>query len=132
MYAYCNNNPINRKDPTGELGISALIVGAVVTLAALVLTGSSKKDESELENIQYSKQKPNFIPNPNKRKGSENRQPSNERERNVGHPNGEEHSRVPKGNNGIRRSEAMVVIVVLVADDVTGIGTVDDAAPSLW
>ena len=32
------------------------------------------------------------------KKGSENRQKSGDRERNVAHPNGEEHSRVPKGN----------------------------------
>lgn len=63
------------------------------------------------QNILYSKkEKPNFIPNPNKRKGSENRQPSGSRELNVRHPDGEEHSRVPKGSGGrphnnIRRSE---------------------------
>ncbi|MCE4070930.1 MULTISPECIES: RHS repeat-associated core domain-containing protein [Pseudomonas] len=38
--------------------------------------------------------------NPNKRKGADERQKSGERERNVGHPEGEEHSRRPKG--GIR------------------------------
>ncbi len=35
--------------------------------------------------------------NPNKRKGADERQKSGEREKNVGHPDGEEHSRVPKG-----------------------------------
>ena len=41
--------------------------------------------------IQYAKkEKPNYTPNPNKRKGSERRRPSGERERNVGHPDGEE------------------------------------------
>ena len=38
--------------------------------------------------------------NPNKRKGADARQPSGDRERNVAHPDGEEHSRRPKG--GIR------------------------------
>ena len=38
--------------------------------------------------------------NPNKRKGADERKTSGERERNVGHPDGEEHSRRPKG--GIR------------------------------
>ena len=60
-----------------------------------------------IENVLLVKQKPNFTPNPNKRHGSEKRQPSGSRERNVGHPDGEEHSRVPKGNNGIRRSETL-------------------------
>ncbi len=46
-----------------------------------------------------------------KRHGSENRQPSGDRERNIGHPEGEEHSRVPKGagsrgSNGFNRIEA--------------------------
>ncbi len=36
-------------------------------------------------------------PNPNQRKGAPDRQPSGDRERNVRHPEGEEHSRRPKG-----------------------------------
>lgn len=39
------------------------------------------------------------------RHGSDLRKPSGARERNVGHPDGEEHSRVPKGNRGIHRFE---------------------------
>ena len=35
--------------------------------------------------------------NPNRRKGAADRQPSGERERNVKHPKGEEHSIKPKG-----------------------------------
>ena len=35
--------------------------------------------------------------NPNRRKGAENRGPTGTRERNIGHPNAEEHSRRPKG-----------------------------------
>jgi RHS repeat-associated protein len=35
--------------------------------------------------------------NPNRRKGADNRQKTGERERNVGHPEAEEHSRRPKG-----------------------------------
>ena len=34
----------------------------------------------------------------NKPKGHGQRQPTGDRERNVKHPNGEEHSRIPKGN----------------------------------
>ena len=40
--------------------------------------------------------------NPNKRKGADARKPSGERERNIGHPDAEEHSRKPKGNRPIR------------------------------
>ena len=60
------------------------------------------------------------------KKGSENRVKSGARERNVVHPNGEEHSRVPKGNKGIRRIEASLTltsisaaIIFIVANDVT-------------
>lgn len=55
-----------------------------------------------------AQKKPNWNPNANKRKGSENRQPSGDRERNVGHPDGEEHSRTPKGStkpNNVKRFE---------------------------
>ena len=39
-------------------------------------------------------------PRKDKRHGADKRKPSGSRERNVGHVNGEEHSRVPKGSNG--------------------------------
>lgn len=41
--------------------------------------------------------------NPNQRKGAETRKKSGERERNVGHPDAEEHSRVNKGNRPTRQ-----------------------------
>ena len=86
-----------------------------------------------------------------KRHGSENRQPSGARERNVGHPDGEEHSRKAKGNRGIRHSEVeaqgsdnynwgdklagvgmalagVAVVVALVVDDASGFGVADNAA----
>ena len=66
-----------------------------------------------------------------------------DRERNVAHPNGEEHSRVPKGN-GIKHltetpfEERMgnfgiclacaVAVIYLVGNDVTGAGVADDVA----
>lgn len=89
-------------------------------------------------------------------KGSDNRQKTGTRERNVAHPNGEEHSRVPKGNrSGFKRIEmnpialdtekllpitiitvTTVFIVVLIADDATGIGIGDNClltpAFALW
>lgn len=42
-------------------------------------------------------------PNPNRPKGAETRQPDKGRERNVGHPKGEEHSRLPKGPKGPKK-----------------------------
>ena len=43
MFAYCNNNPTNKKDPSGELGILALctigaIAGASIDYAAQVIS----------------------------------------------------------------------------------------------
>ena len=57
-----------------------------------------------IDDLGYKpKRNSKFVPRKSPRKGSENRQPTGARERNVGHPNGEEHSRVPKGNR-VRKS----------------------------
>lgn len=88
------------------------------------------------------------------RKGSQERQPSGQRERNVGHPDGEEHSRVPKGGPRPRKFSiepelptitvpekswtdyalgGMTIliggaaVIILYADDVTGIGAADNS-----
>lgn len=89
-----------------------------------------------------SKKGGDWKPRKDSRKGSENRQPTGARERNKAHPNGEEHSRVPKGN-GLKRYDPItlekilateviiisaVFIVYLVANVVTGVGVIDDAA----
>lgn len=79
----------------------------------------------------------------NSKKGSANRQKSGDRERNVAHPNGEEHSRVPKGNGVKHLTETpfeermgnfgiclacAVAVIYLVGNDVTGAGVADDVA----
>ena len=67
-----------------------------------------------------------------KKRGSEKRQPTGARERNVAHPNGEEHSRVPKGNQRTKYETFLDLVGVTFAlsalafDDFTGVGTVDD------
>lgn len=48
--------------------------------------------------------------NPNRRKGAENRKPTGDRERNVAHPEGEEHSRRPKGGFRLRTPWMMPII----------------------
>ena len=122
MFTYCNNNPIMNSDPTGTdcICLHQRVNGNHVCHA-------DPEDTSRI--VLRSKKGPRKDP----RKGSDKRRPSGSRERNVGHPNGEEHSRVPKGN-GLRRVAAgltiagvIIVGVVLVADDVTGVGTADDA-----
>ena len=76
-----------------------------------------------------------MTPQKDKRKGSDSRKPTNSRERNVKHPNGEEHSRRPKGTGGIRRmmpyagmAAAFAAAAWVVANDATGIGAADDGA----
>ena len=43
MFAYCSNNPVNRKDPTGQFWITALIVAVVVAGCTIALSGCSSK-----------------------------------------------------------------------------------------
>jgi hypothetical protein len=76
MFTYCGNNPVNNVDFCGTFYESALMDGGKVFLSKSKGSGNPRKDP---------------------RKGSGKRQPTRDRERNVGHPNGEEHSRVPKG-----------------------------------
>ena len=101
-FTYCLNNPINMCDCTGTCPHNGLIA----ELYNPNCSGCNFAPYDPFSPVFASKkEKPNFKPNPNKRKGSENRQPTNERERNVGHQNGEEHSRVPKGNRGVKKFE---------------------------
>ena len=64
---------------------------------AMLLSAKSKKNSED-----------KFKSRSNKRHGSERRQPQGSCERNVGNPNGEEHSRTAKGNRGPRTKRSMV------------------------
>ena len=104
---------------------------------------SNKYYVESSKNNKNTKGDSNWTPRKDPKKGSENRQKSGDRERNVAHPNGEEHSRVPKGN-GIKHltetpfEERMgnfgiclacaVAVIYLVGNDVTGAGVADDVA----
>ncbi|MBQ4544943.1 MAG: hypothetical protein II996_05175, partial [Oscillospiraceae bacterium] len=104
------------------------------------------EEDTKSNNILYSKkEKPNFTRNPNKRKGSENRQPLGIRERNVGHPESEEHSRVAKGTGGrargnIRRSdidelEAAIALMLATGSGYLvyrGVRLLPSVIPALW
>ncbi|MBQ2614705.1 MAG: hypothetical protein IJB80_05205 [Clostridia bacterium] len=99
---------------------------------------------NQLDAILLSSRSNAFTRRKDKRHGNENRQPQGSRERNVGHPNGEEHSRTPKGNRGprIRRSEIMKNVGKgLVVTDGTaaagyliyrGIRMLPSLIPGLW
>jgi len=166
MYAYCGNNPVMNIDKRGYLfesaanGVSGgLLVepyiifldnGYIETYAQYssfigLCIAYGKNDDEDNDDLLYlfNKIKPNMTPRKAKRHGSENRQKTGDRERNVAHPNGEEHSRVPKGNRGIKKSEAIVglfaasaTLVWLVGNDLFGVGVADDHAiiptASLW
>ena len=144
MNAYCRNNPIINSDPTGES----------CRKHACYYVGSCEACNPDLYRLRRSR--PGFVakaysagskkggdwkPRKDSRKGSENWQPTGARECNKAHPNGEEHSRVSKGN-GLKRYDLItlekilateviiisaVFIVYLVANDVTGVGVIDDA-----
>ncbi|WP_336864602.1 DNRLRE domain-containing protein [Peribacillus frigoritolerans] len=94
-YAYADNDPVNLIDPNGEKA-----------------SKPKKLPKEKYEKVKVSRfEMPfsgrlragykffssSFKPRKDKRKGANSRQKSGSRERNVGHKNGEEHSRVPKG-----------------------------------
>lgn len=99
-------------DSTGQWGMAAdsIPVYSKVEGRTVYVRADQAKDYLRNDSVQYAKNK-KFVPRKDPRKGSENRQPSGARERNVGHPEGEEHSRKAKGNNSIRRIESNPVSV---------------------
>ena len=48
MFAYCGNNPVNRKDPTGQFWITALIVATVAVVCTVALSGCSAQPTSDV------------------------------------------------------------------------------------
>ena len=128
MFAYCQNNPVMYSDPSGReatyhpalLGLCEIILSAGI-IAAVLPNEEAIKLTRDLVDIGVSsggmldiakslagindesydlavKRNDNFKQRKDPKKGSDKRRPTGERERNVGHKNGEEHSRVPKGN----------------------------------
>ena len=140
MFAYCGNNPVMYKDDSGEsfsaaIGFGILLVGMLLTLSASD-SDTIQNQGSSTDSVQIAAGRgKEFTPRKDPRKGSENRQKSGDRERNVAHPDGEEHSRVAKGSNGfVKKAVAgvsiaalSIAVVYLVANDVTGVGAADDA-----
>ena len=117
MHSYCGNNPIMFADPTGlcyepqytsagtYIGkywvIKTAVPGVPVFCNSCKSNGPNSGNKYYVEsskNNKNTKGDSNWTPRKDSKKGSENRQKSGDHERNVAHPNGEEHSRVPKGN----------------------------------
>ena len=63
---------------------------------------------NRIDSLLLSSKSGEFKSRKDKRHGNEKRKPQGSRERNVGHPNGEEHSRTPKGNRGPRVSRSEI------------------------
>ena len=157
MYSYCGNNPINMIDLNGE--------DPVPTWAKNILYGTPSASDYlqafscnpdawagsagyivrkavEKTDEHFSVAGRTKGPRKDPRKGADGRRKAGARERNVAHPNGEEHSRVPKGNGrNIRRmsetelfisagvfAAACAGLIFLCADDATLIGIADDVA----
>ena len=169
MHSYCGNNPIMFADPTGlcyepqytsagtYIGkywvIKTAVPGVPVFCNSCKSNGPNSGNKYYVESNKYyvessknnknTKGDSNWTTRKDSKKGSENRQKSGDRERNVAHPNGEEHSRVPKGNGVKHLTETpfeermgnfgiclacAVAVIYLVGNDVTGAGVADDVA----
>ena len=169
MHSYCGNNPIMFADPTGlcyepQYTSAGTYIGKywVIKTAVPGVPGfcnscksngpnsgnkyyveSNKYYVESSKNNKNTKGDSNWTTRKDSKKGSENRQKSGDRERNVAHPNGEEHSRVPKGNGVKHLTETpfeermgnfgiclacAVAVIYLVGNDVTGAGVADDVA----
>lgn len=62
---------------------------------------------NRIDAILLSSKSNGFTPRKDKRHGSKERQPTGQRERNIGHYKGEEHGRRAKGNRGVKKSDVV-------------------------
>ena len=74
LFAYCGNNPVNRKDPNGQWWITALIVTVVVTVVATVgynhISKRNFKQNSKADNNPTSTTKNKIINDQNSTTGN--------------------------------------------------------------
>lgn len=84
-------------------------VGVVVMGKGFSGYYNSSTNGNKTDAILLSNKSNGFTSRKDKRHGSKDRQQQGNRERNVGHPNGEEHSRNAKGNRGpkVKRSDVV-------------------------
>lgn len=139
MFAYCGNNPIMYSDSDGFDFTWSTVFDIISTC---LIIDSLFPEFRYIPVVQRTKNK--YIPRKDPRKKAGEHKKTGQRERNVGHPNGEEHSVKPKGNrvpngNGSHRISLkydvipifelvtlIIMVVILVLDDSTVIGIVDD------
>ena len=58
MFAYCGNNPVNRKDPTGQFWITAIVKKVVTVIAVAAKIGCTAKETKRVQKELSSLQKP--------------------------------------------------------------------------
>ena len=139
MFAYCGNNPIMYSDSDGFDFTWSTVFDIISTC---LIIDSLFPEFRYIPVVQRTKNK--YIPRKDPRKKAGEHKKTGQRERNVGHPYGEEHSVKPKGNrvpngNGSHRISLkydvipifelvtlIIMVVILVLDDSTVIGIVDD------
>lgn len=138
-YAYCANNPNSYVDYNG-FDITWTTVFDIISACIII---DSLFPEFRLNYIS-ERTKNKFVPRKDSRKKAGQHKKSGFRERNVKHPNGEEHSKTPKGSrvpngNGKHRISlkddvipvigivtAIIVVIILLIDDSTIVGVEDD------
>ena len=104
-FSYAYNDPINWVDPDGLNPVAGALGGFAIggppgaVVGGIIGAGIGWWLGNELSDLIF-KDKYEKPENPNKRKDADDRKQCGERERNVGHSDGEEHSRVPKGPKG--------------------------------
>ena len=98
------------KSSTGEEMINASFYSAddVLNLEKELLLDDEENRGARSVLEVKKKEKPNYSGNANKKKGSENRQPSGARQRNIGHVDAEEHSRISKKSTGKPKTNGYV------------------------
>lgn len=141
LYTYCANNPVMYVDSNGDDFTWATVFDMVSTFLLL----DSLFPKTEKTPIIMRSKNSNFTPRKDKRKKSDLHQKTGLRERNIGHPDAEEHGRRSKGNitpkgNGSHRSITMdndiipalgiitisIIVIILIVDDTTILGVFDD------
>lgn len=99
LYVYGLNNPIKFVDPTGNFAVvddAVILVGVTVVITVYVAVNVVT---NVIEKKKYEKP-----PNPNRRKGAENRGPNpNAPGKNEQHGDCENHSQKAKGSNGQKK-----------------------------
>lgn len=114
--------------PTLKRFVSEDPIGLNGGLNEYAYVGASPTNWVDFDGLEPKKYEPPS--NPNKRKGADDRQPGGDRERNIGHPKGEEHSRRPKGGFKFPKMRGFIILecMAVPVDILIGILTPSELA----